>query len=59
MNYYTVYLAKNDQIVACGTSHDCQRQLGLASVDSFYSMVSRVQKGTNKKYEIYKEEDAE
>lgn len=59
MNYYAVYLAKSDKLVACGTSRECQRQLGLASVKSFYSMVSRVKKGANQKYEIYTEEDAE
>lgn len=54
-NYYTVYLRKTDELVASGSAEDCAAAMNQ-SVDSFYSMVCRVRKGTNRKYEIYIEE---
>ena len=56
MKYYAVYLKKNDQLLASGNSRECQRQLGLASRASFYSLVTNVKKGKNQKYEILVEE---
>lgn len=52
--YYTVYLAKNDQIVAFGDKETCADMLGM-SQKSFYSMISDVRAGRNKKYEICSE----
>lgn len=54
--YYAVYLRETDELIASGTSAQCQKQMGLASVHSFYSMVSRCKSGKNNKYEIYEEE---
>lgn len=51
-HYYTVYLKKNDELVAYGTSEECAEQMGK-SVDSFYCLVSRVNSGKIKKYEIF------
>lgn len=50
--YYAVYLRETDELLASGTSAEVTKQLKLASVKSFYSMVSRVRSGKNKKYEI-------
>lgn len=52
MKYYTIYSAKTDEVVAHGTAADCTVQLEMASVNSFYAMVSRVMAGLNKKYII-------
>ena len=54
-HYYAIYLRKTDELVCCGTSEECAAAMNR-SVDSFYSMVSRVRKGTNRKYEVYQEE---
>ena len=51
MNDYTIYLNKTDEVVAFGSSRECAKALGM-SRDSFYSMVSRVKKGKNRKYSI-------
>lgn len=49
---YTIYLRKNDNIVASGTAEDCAKQMGT-SIGSFYAIASRVKSGKTKKYEIY------
>lgn len=54
--YYGIYDSKTDRLLASGTSAECRKQLNLASVKSFYSMVSRVRSGKNKKYDILVEE---
>lgn len=38
-NWYTIYLAKTDEIVASGTSDMVIRQMGYASRNSFFSAV--------------------
>lgn len=58
-NYYAVYLRKTDELVACGTSAECVRQMGLKSVDSFYCLISHVLHGLNRKYEVYKEKSSD
>ncbi|WP_026499278.1 hypothetical protein [Butyrivibrio sp. WCD2001] len=50
-NYYTVYLKKNEEVVATGTSKECAKQL-QCSVGSFYSLVSRSISGKIKKYDV-------
>jgi len=52
--YYTVYLKKNDEIVAFGTAEECAKMLNI-TLDSFYSAVTRTKKGERKKYEFYAE----
>lgn len=59
-NWYTVYDARTDELLACGSAAKCARTLGLTK-DSFYSTLCRVAKGTNHKYliltEDFKKED--
>lgn len=52
--YYAVYLRKEDRMVVSGTSRECAAALGT-SLNGFHSLVSKVQSGKNKKWEIYKE----
>lgn len=54
--YYAVYLAKTDQLIVSGNSEQCRQKLGMSSLDSFYSMVSRARSGQNRKYEVYIED---
>ena len=49
MCYYTVYLNKDDTIVASGTAKECANAMGK-SVNCFHSMVSKNKKGIQKKY---------
>ncbi len=56
MKYYAVYLRETDELLASGNSLQCQKQMGLASVNAFYSMISRCLQGKNKKYEVMVEE---
>lgn len=55
--FYVVYSRKTDFPLCCGTSSECAKALGISSVSSFYSLVSRVESGLNKKYEIVKLEE--
>ncbi len=60
-NYYTVYDAYTDDVLACGDSLECAEQLGIRQV-SFFKAVMRCDRGESKKYVIIKdsyEEDAE
>lgn len=50
--FYMVYLAADDTIVATGSAQECTEQMGLKNKHSFLSIVSKVRKGTFKKYEI-------
>ena len=52
--YYTVYLAKNDRVIAFGLAEDCAKMLGMNKA-TFFSTVSHAKKGDNGKYEIEKE----
>lgn len=54
--YYTVYRAKTDKVVAFGTAKECAKMMDLASVNSFYSLVSRASNGKNRKWNIVKDE---
>lgn len=49
---YTIYLAKDDSIVASGTAKECANQMGV-SHDVFRSIVSRAKNKKRKKYEVY------
>lgn len=53
MKQYTVYLKKDDTIVASGTARECQRQMGFKSLGVFYSVISRVYRGISTKYDVY------
>ena len=50
-SYYAVYDSKSDTIVAYGNAEECSRKLKM-NAHTFYSMVSKVKSGKNKKYEI-------
>lgn len=50
-NWYVVYDKKSDSILVTGYAEECARSLGM-TLHSFYSLVSRVKKGTNNKYEV-------
>lgn len=52
MKYYAIYDSETDELLATGTSEQCRRALGFSSRNSFYSVVCRSRKGTNKKYEV-------
>ncbi len=52
--YYTVYLAKNDKVIAFGLAEDCAKMLGMNKA-TFFSTVSHAKKGANCKYEFEKE----
>ena len=49
--YYTVYLSETDEVVASGYAEECAEQLKMTP-HSFYSMISRVKSGANRKYEV-------
>jgi hypothetical protein len=59
MNYYEVYLRDSNQLVARGTARECRKQLGCASLDSFYALVNRSIRGINKKYYAIKKKGGE
>lgn len=52
MNYYEVYSRKDGVLLARGTARECRRELGLASLDTFYALVSRSARGLNRKYRV-------
>lgn len=54
---YTVYLAKNDTIIATGTAQECSEQMGCKNIDSFYSIVSKCRLGKHHKYDIVVESE--
>lgn len=59
MNYYEVYLKDSGQLVARGNAKECRRQLGCASLDSFYALVNRSIRGINKKYDVVRKKGGE
>ena len=52
MSWYTVYNAKTDEIVACGTADMIVRQMGYVNKNSLYSAVthSKTRKGPLPRY---------
>ena len=52
MSWYTVYNAKTDEIVACGTADMIVRQMGYVNKNSLYSAVthSKIRKGPPPRY---------
>ncbi len=59
MNYYEVYDALTGELLAKGTARECRRQLGCASMDSFYALVSRSIRGKNSRYTATKKKGSE
>ena len=52
MNYYEVYDRYSDELLARGTARECRKQLGCASLDSFYALACRSRRGINKNYRV-------
>ena len=53
MKYYTVYLNKNEKVVAFGDAKQCAEQMHLTNgAASFYAVTSRCKAGKIKKYTI-------
>lgn len=52
--YYSIYLRETDDMICWGTSSECAAKLGMP-LSGFYSMVSRVRRGINRKYDVYTE----
>ena len=55
--YYTVYLAKTDEVVAYGTSAECAKQMGK-TINGFHSLVSKNRSGKHHKYIIVVDDDS-
>ena len=53
--YYTVYLNETDEVVAFGSAEECRRRLGLKSLESFYSLISKNRKGKQNRYTVITE----
>ena len=56
--YYTIYLNKDDSIVAMGTVRECAEQMNK-SLNGFYSMVSKNKKKIQNKYTVVIDTDSE
>lgn len=52
MNYYEIYDRYSDELLARGTARECRKQLGCASLDSFYALANRSRRGINKNYRV-------
>ena len=52
MNYYAVYDAKTDELLAEGNSRECREKLGCSSMDTFYALANRARRGINKRYRV-------
>ena len=52
MNYYAVYDAKTGILLAEGNAVECRRKLKCSSLDTFYALVNRANRGINKKYKL-------
>lgn len=51
VNYYTIYDAKTDRVMASGSAVECAEALQMGLI-SFYSMVTRVRNGETKRYAV-------
>lgn len=54
MNFYMIYLNRDDELIASGTAGQCARKLGI-KLGSFYSLVSRAPRRENGKYAVVKQ----
>ena len=52
MNYYEIFDSRTGVLITRGTARECQRFLGCASLDSFYSLADRSYRGINKAYRV-------
>lgn len=49
---YTVWNAKTDELIVCGSAEDCAKRLGFSNRNIFYTTFIRARRGKNKKYII-------
>lgn len=59
MNYYEIYDRYSDELLARGTARECRKQLGCASLDSFYALANRARRGINKTYRVVIKKDGQ
>ena len=59
MNYYAIYDAYSGELLAEGNAEECRKQLGCASLDSFYALANRARRRINKKYRANKKKGGE
>lgn len=52
MKYYAIYDARTDELLAEGNSRECREILGCSSMDTFYALVNRAKRGSNKRYKV-------
>ena len=50
VNWYTIYDAQTDEIVACGLDDKIVQQMGYASKHSFFSAITHKREHHNNKY---------
>lgn len=50
VNWYTVYDARTDEIVACGTTEMVVRQMGYQDRNSFFSAITHARTRKDSKY---------
>lgn len=55
MKWYTVYLHRTEEILACGTAKQVADALGMTT-DSLYCAISRSRNWKNRKYDFVIEE---
>lgn len=49
---YTVWNAKTDELIVCGTADECAKFMGYATRNNFHGMVHRMTHGMGKKYHV-------
>ena len=52
MKYYEIHDRQTGKLLARGNARECRRQLGCASIDSFYALANRSLRGINQKYAV-------
>lgn len=52
LNYYAIFDALTDELIAEGNARECKEKLGYSSIDTFYALVSRSNRGLNKSYKV-------
>lgn len=52
MNYYAIYDARTDELLAEGNARECRDKLGCSSMDTFYALANRARRGINKRYRV-------
>ena len=53
--YYVIYRRGTDEAVVWGDARTCAGALGM-TMNTFYSTLSRIRSGVNRKWEVYQED---